>query len=257
MGEPPINVDLWYATLSGNTALVRNILDEGADIESQGLDGDTPLLSAIKRSVECSQNDETPPNNELVEFLLKREADVSALDRYGRSAIHICARGGSVTQLMLLLEHKADINQKTRIGQKNSPLHICSISGHVEFAKCLVRHGADIDSLNIKHRTPLMEAVAASYMPLMNLEIVKYFIEEGVNLLFRGLDGQTAESLSIDNDREDLTEVIKAAILIKETCMAFAFGSIHRLAEGSVVDQIDPLVMRMILHRVLYENEQQ
>ena len=251
MGEPPIDEGLGYAALIGDTDLVRFELDEGANIESQGLSGDTPILSAIKNSVEDHQIDGTPPKNECVEFLLERGADVSAVDRYGRSAIHICAIGGSVTQLMLLLEYKADVNQKTRIGRRNSPLHTCSINGHVEFAKCLIRHGAHIDSLNITHRTPLMAAVASSHTPRRNLEIVKYLVEEGVDLLLQGIDGQTAESLSIDNDRTDLTEVIQAAILIKEKCIAFGLGSIQRLGDGSWVNRIDPLVMHMVLLEAL------
>jgi ankyrin repeat protein len=258
MGEPStIDMGILNAASWGCTPLVRRKLDDGANIESTGPDGDTPLLLAIKDSVYVHELYKTPTNNELVEFLLKRGADVNAMTRYGRSAIHICASGGSVTQLMLLLEHKADVNQKTRIGQKNSPLHISSINDHVEFAKCLIHHGADIDSLDITHRTPLMAAVAASYTPLMNLEIVKYLIEEGANLMLRGLDGQTTKSLSIGMNREELTKVIQAAIQIKETCMAFAFGSIQRLGEGSVVNQIDPLAMKMILHEVLYEKEKQ
>ena len=258
MGElSTIDISILRGASWGSTALVSARLDQGANIESHGLDGDTPLLLAIENSVFMHELYKTPINNEVIEFLLKRGADVSAINRCGRSAIHICAEGGSVTQLRLLLEHKADVNKKTRIGWKNTPLHICSINGHVEFAKCLIRHGADIDSLDIEHNTPLMAAVASSHTSPRNLEIVKYLVEEGVDLLLQGIDGQTAESLSIDNGRTDLTEVIKAAILIKETCMAFALGSIQRLGEGSVVHQIDPLVMRMILHQVLYKNKQQ
>ena len=160
-----------------------------------------------------------------------------------------------MNHLKLLMEYNTDVNMKNQEGQ--TPLHICSINGHVDFAKCLILHGADIDSLDIKHHTPLMAAVTACYIPPRNLEIVRYLIEEGANLLLCGLDGQTAKSLSIVMNRKDLREVIQAAILIKEICMAFAFGSIERLGDQSVVYQIDPLAMRMILRQVLYKNEQQ
>ena len=73
----------------------------------------------------------------------------------------------------------------------------------------------------------------------------------------QGIDGQTAESLSIDNDRPDLTEVIQAAIFIKEKCIAFGLGSIQRLGEGSWVYRIDPLVMHMVLPEALREKKQQ
>ena len=257
MGEPYVDIGILRAASWGSAHLVRIKLDQGENIETHGPDGDTPLLLAIKNSVFMHELYKTPINNEAIEFLLKRGADVSAMNRCGRSAIHICANGGSVTQLRLLLEHKADVNKKTRIGWENTPLHICSMNDHVEFAKCLIRHGADIDSLDIKHNTPLMAAVSSSHTPPRNLEIVKYLVEEGVDLLLQGINGQTAESLSIDNDRKDLTEVIQAAILIKEKCIAFGLGSIQRLGEGSWVYRIDPLVMHMVLHEALRKKKQQ
>ena len=151
------------------------------------------------------------------------------------------------------MEYKADVNLKNLKGR--TPLHMCAKHGHVPYAEFLILHGAHINSLGNDHRTPLISAVAAAYTPPGNREMVKCLIEHGANMLLRGVDGQTAESLSINLDRGDITEVIQAAIMIREKCIAFASGHHERLGSGSRVKLFEPEIMRMILDMVLRENE--
>jgi len=253
MDKPP-GTQLWYHAICNNVDQVRIELNKGELVDTVGRDGSTPLQANIRTSAMKFQIHGIKPGNQIVKLLLQKGANLQIMNFMGYCAIHDCAVGGNLDHLKLLVEYNADVNITTR--EKRTPLHISSENGHVEFSKYLIRHRAHIDSLDIEDRTPLMAAVASADTHPGNVEIVSHLIDHGANMFLQGIDGQTVESLSIGVNREDLTEVIKAAIRIKEMCLAFASASIQRLGDGSVVHQIDSLAMKMIVHEVLYRKKE-
>ena len=241
----------WLAAVQGDTVRVRDELNNGFNIESVGPDDGTLLQSAIRFSFMRFEINEIPPKNDMVILLLENGADPNSQDNRGRAAIHECSAGGNLDHLILLVQYNADLNLKTLKGR--TPLHLCAKQGNAEYAKYLIDHGADINSLDNDHRTPLIAAVAAKYTPQGNREMVKCLIEKGANMMLVGANGHTAQSLSINLGRDDITEVIQAAIMIRENCVAFASGHHKRLGLGSDVNSLQPEIMRMILDIVLEE----
>jgi len=251
MGERSIDIELWQGAVHDNITRVQSALAKGAYIDTLGPDGGTPLRSLLRFSGVRFNVNGIQPSNQTVLFLLKNGADPNRQDTRGRAAIHECSIYGNLEHLKLLVEYKADVNLKTETGR--TPLHMCAKSGNVDFAEFLILHGAHINSLDNDHRTPLMAAVVGN-TPEGNVEMVTCLIVNNANMLLRGVDGQTAESLSIDLDHGDITEVIQAAILIREKCIAFASGHQERLGSESLVKLFEPEVMRMILEKVLQGN---
>jgi ankyrin repeat protein len=128
----------------------------------------------------------------LVDFLLKKGAEVNALSKRGDTALHGACAGGNADIVKKLLRRGAEVNVADESGDTplheaafaseddpkavelllsagadlrpriqysgNTPLHQAALRGNLEIAKALVRHGADVDVRNKDGRTTWEEA---------------------------------------------------------------------------------------------------
>jgi ankyrin repeat protein len=78
------------AASTSDVALVRALLDLGADLKLTNADGTTPLLAATGVGVGAPEEaaGSEPEAIEVAEILLKRGADVNAVDKKGETAMH-------------------------------------------------------------------------------------------------------------------------------------------------------------------------
>ena len=249
-----VHSPMFRAAIMGEIETVRLELERNVDINSFNADPTvgspwTPLQFAVHSGCLRVQLGR-PQNNTMVEFLLQNGADPNLKDNEGLSPVHICSDFGNMPYLRLLVQYKADVNLTNQDGK--TPLHICASKGNVPYAEFLILRGAHINSLDNDDRTPLIAAVTVPG----NSAIVEWLIFNGANILLRGVDGHNAESLSITLHHDAITAVIRAAVLIREKCVAFASGSVERLGSASRVNSIDLLAMHMILNMVLYERDE-
>lgn len=100
-------MNLFTAIRSGNSNLVRVLVDRGADVCLRGPDGFSPLMIAAGLG-----------QSQIVELLLTAGADVHTLDpRMGATALHKAAQSGNPDVAALLLAHGAFIDlQSPSIG---------------------------------------------------------------------------------------------------------------------------------------------
>jgi hypothetical protein len=234
---------LWRYAMMHDMAGVRRELNRGVDVNSLGLSQQSPLQVAI--NLGCSQvRHGLPQPSEVVGFLLHNNADPNIQDKWGKTALHSCARSGNLDYAKLLVEYGADVTLKDLKGQ--TALHVCAKAGAVEYAELLLSKGAFINSKDNKGHTPLIESVSA---PTSNM--AEFLICNNADILCREYCGHTAEEIAANSDRPDVKEVIRAAILIREKCLAFASVEQPRLGAGSPVRSFDPEVVRMILESSL------
>jgi ankyrin repeat protein len=141
------------------------------------LPDDRALLDAAKRGDVAA-----------VKALLKEGADPNAAQGDGLTALHLAAQQGSLDVTKALLDAKADIAAKTRIGGY-TPLHLAAQGAHATLVKALLDAGADPAAVTTTSGvTPLHLAAKA----LGGEAAVRELLKRGspVNALEKG--GQTA-----------------------------------------------------------------
>ncbi|KAL8917418.1 MAG: hypothetical protein Q9172_005857 [Xanthocarpia lactea] len=104
-----------------------------------------------------------------VEMLLNQGADVGAIHRQsGRNAIAVASHCGNEDVVRLLLQHRADVNQ--RDASSLSPLHLAAMRSHSGVVELLLEH-ARVDELGPNDETPLRIASDKGYTEVVDLLI--------------------------------------------------------------------------------------
>ena len=161
---------LHLAVKLGNVNEVKELLNAGADIESEDEQGWTPLTSA------CGHG-----NQQMVEILLKLNAKTEHSCKYtGSTPLMISCMNGYVDIAQILLDYGADTGAKDNSGL--STLHNACCYSKVGIVKLLLNNGADIemrtDTKNgIGRNTPIMVAIFWD-----NDDVVKLLLEYGANI---------------------------------------------------------------------------
>ena len=135
------------AAASGDEAMVRLLVEHGADVESRNPSNGTPLICAAEGRHEA-----------IVDFLLMNGADIHAEDDFGWKPLHraLVNRGGERIAQMLVT-HGADAN--ARCLYKKTPLHYAIEKGDDSMVSFLLKVGADYEARDIAERTPLHIAI--------------------------------------------------------------------------------------------------
>ena len=149
---------------------------------------------------------------EIIKLLLDRKADIE--DRlyseywYSRSEtpLIIAAEYGHEEAVDVLLAHGARVNAVDR--HNSTALHLVSSSCYYNIAKKLINCGADINAKDSFVRTPLM--IAAEYG---KLEIVKLLLDRGANTYIQTQNfskGHTALIYACERGHLDVVEELLA-----------------------------------------------
>ena len=164
-GSTPMHVAVQY----NQKELIDALRRKGADINARNNDGMSPFLLACGMKAE------------LVNFLMIRCADVSAVNKKGQGALHIAAACGKVDALRFLLdldlaeEEPLNINSVDDAG--HTPLIAAIVEGHEGAALFLLARGASVQQRTTeKGRLALHYAAQAS----MN-RIVEFMLGKSCN----------------------------------------------------------------------------
>ena len=144
---------LFEAIKKGNLSDVINAIKNGANINGQDKNGNTPLDKA-------SQNG----HFEIVRFLVENGADI-----HKRDVLYPAAYKGDENIVKYLVEHGADVS-------KSNALYAAVSNDHENVVKYLIEHGADINKTDKFGWTPLLLAMTKGHG-----NIVKYLVEHGAN----------------------------------------------------------------------------
>ena len=118
----------------------------GAKLDNYDAKFDLALQQSLFRAIK--NND-----GHMVRSLVSEGVDVSAVNRYGETALHMAAMYGHAGIVRFLVSKGADVNALNRDG--STPLHWAAGHGHAAIVKFLVSKGADVNVSNKYGSTPL------------------------------------------------------------------------------------------------------
>jgi ankyrin repeat protein len=149
------NDALLKAVRHGDTALVKELLDKGADLECVDNSKFTPLLNAVHAR-------QIP----IVELLIERGAKIEVKCFMGlRTPLRLAAEHGDEEMVKVLLGHGADPNFYDDNGR--TPTVFAAAEGHLGVVKLLLDGGANPEPKSLAdmkdNQTPLWWAVHHNY----------------------------------------------------------------------------------------------
>ncbi|KAI4209100.1 MAG: hypothetical protein LQ351_007936 [Letrouitia transgressa] len=161
------------AASSGHKAVVKLLLDSGADITTKDECGWTALHLAARGGHEA-----------IVELLLDSGADITAKGKSDYTALHVAARGGHEGIVGILLIRGADVMAREMHGWTS--LHAAARDGHGPIIELLLDNGADIMAEDEFGWTVLHTATTSG-----NKEVVSLLLRRGASTT-KGMDVSTA-----------------------------------------------------------------
>jgi Ankyrin repeats (3 copies)/NACHT domain/Ankyrin repeats (many copies)/Ankyrin repeat len=163
---------LHEAARSGNEAMVRLLLEKGANLKTKGRRGETVLHVAAWSG-----------NEAMVRLLLEKGANLKTKDRRGETVLHVAAGSGNEAMVRLLLEKGAGLKAKDEDG--TTVLHWAAWSGDEATIRLLVEKGADPKAKKEDGTTVLHEAARSG-----NEAMVRLLLEKGADPKAKNKNGQ-------------------------------------------------------------------
>ncbi|KAF5228486.1 hypothetical protein FAUST_11033 [Fusarium austroamericanum] len=201
---------LWWAAERGHEAVVRLLLDWGADIEAANEDSQMPLLKAALRGYK----DIMPLRGQMLLgwvfkrgydavmwLLLNRGVVTNAADGDGQTPLLSASLTGHEAVVRLLLNRDASIKAADKNGR--TPLWWAALKGHKDIVRLLLDWGADIEAADKNGQTPLWGASSTGHEAVMRL-----LLDRGANIEAADKDGQTSLLLAAQYGHEAVLRLL-------------------------------------------------
>jgi hypothetical protein len=146
-------------------------------------------------------------HTDLVRELINQGVDVNSKNSSGFTALIIASQAGYIETIKALLAAGADVNARNIEGE--TALYYAALHGRYEVVKELISAGADVNLKAYGGRTPLMATAIGKYP--INVEIARALLAAGADPDPREDHGRTALIIAIENERNDIMELLKAA----------------------------------------------
>ncbi|XP_063431719.1 ankyrin-1-like [Mytilus trossulus] len=134
-----------YAAMYGRLSIVRNLLQNGAHIESTGPMGCTLLIFASSYG-----------HYDLAKFLLDKHVDINATNMFQNTALLYGSKKGHTNIVNLLLENGALTN--TVCNKSSTPLIEAASGGHLEIVEKLLSCFSSVNACDNKNMNALTKA---------------------------------------------------------------------------------------------------
>jgi ankyrin repeat protein len=172
---------LHVAVMNNHEALMRLLIEEGAEIGLLDSDEDTALHKAAEYG-----------NLAAVEILQENGADADAKNRYGESALLVAHAFGEEAIVRHLAMRGANVRAESAAAG-DTALHRAVEFSDDATVELLLDCGADVDCLNRKRETPLVLAARRG-----RLGVVRMLLERGADAGVLASDVETCDRNALD-----------------------------------------------------------
>ncbi|MBN1961997.1 MAG: ankyrin repeat domain-containing protein [Deltaproteobacteria bacterium] len=169
---------LHKAARDGQTSVLKDLLAQGADINSRDNYGRTAIHWA-------AINDE----RKAASILIEHGANVSAISMYDMTPLHWAALMGHRKMISLLLTSGANVNARNFYGM--TPLHL---TGNAAVARTLIAAGALIETRDRFGMTPLHWA--------FSIGEAQALLDAGANIFARAQDGRQPITMTVSGNEK-------------------------------------------------------
>lgn len=213
---------LHVAVKNGNLQIIQTLINSGVDVNLQSLSH--PFLTPLQMAVLIQKN------IEIAELLLKSgadvnfEADIDSLPTHRKTLLNFAMDEGNEQMVQLLLKYNADPNRD--VSGDISSLHIATGKGNLKMMKILLAYGANVNLVPVHgyiNQSPLHFAVLHEHSKAVklllddikinlnvmsecgssvlhygamfvkfNFRIVQYLLDAGVDINLKNELGETA-----------------------------------------------------------------
>jgi ankyrin repeat protein len=163
---------------------------------------------------------------ELISFLLEKGLNPNITDENGTTLLHIASYYKSFEVLTVLINAKADLNIKDKMGY--TPI---SYSNDQRIARLLIQHDADLSITLHGKQTILHHAIV-----MQEEEVVKLLIEKGVDIDLADDEGRTPISLSAEMGQVEIVKILLAKGANPNNEDKFGMKPIHYAANSQIAE---------------------
>ena len=186
--------ELIKAVKLGNHKLVREILEQGIDVNGHQGDGATALHWATHRD-----------DSETAELLIHAKASVNVSDDHGVTPLSLACLNGSTRLVEILLQAGANPNTARTSGE--TPLMTASRVGNLDVVKTLLLRGADVTAREASRgQTALMLAASENHT-----DVARILLESRAEATTRSKNGFTPLLFTAQQGNVELARLLLAA----------------------------------------------
>lgn len=178
LGRSPLRA----AIESGHIAVVKYLLDHGANVNDIDLEGNSALLLSVRHQ-----------RVEVFTHLLEKGAGLNYRSKVGRTALYEAALVGNYDMVDRLIRAGADTHVVDVFG--NTILHAAVMSENIPVLRKVIATTVDIDTQNEAGITALGLATSQQLLPQ-----VEVLLENKASVSIKDYEGQNALQLAVRSD---------------------------------------------------------
>ncbi len=219
------DINLLIAASRGYSSEINRLINKGARVDVETVDGATPLIYAVANNHldavktilaynpdvnKVTESYQTPlliavknQNVEISEALIRGGADLNKTDNYGAAPLHYAAIYGAFYVTDLLLYYNADCNLKAKDG--TTPLMAAIYAGYADIADLLIQSGSNMEARDNQGFTPFLIAAQNGDTLIMDV-LLKY----GVDLYEKNAYNYNALDIAIESNNKPAVEFLLA-----------------------------------------------